>query len=79
MDIEDIRSLKHKKPFEPFNIVMNDGDIIWVASPERIALSPTGKTVAVYEGNACSLFAVHRMRELQPQAAPPLRKKRKGE
>lgn len=70
--------MKHKEPFAPFNIVMNDGRIVWVAGPERIALSPTGKSVAVYEGNAASLYAVHRIRELQENAEPPLRSKRKS-
>ncbi|CAN5735104.1 hypothetical protein BH20VER1_BH20VER1_19580 [soil metagenome] len=77
MSIEDIRSLKHTAPFRPFNIVMDDGRVVWVSGPERIALSPSGKTVAVYEGSAVSFFALRRMQALQPDAAPPMRFKQK--
>jgi hypothetical protein len=76
MSIEDIRSLKHTDPFRPFSIIMDDGRVVWVAGPERIALSPSGKTVAVYEGDAVSFFALQRMMELQPNAAPPIDFKR---
>ena len=77
MTIADIRSLKHTEPFRPFNILMTDGRIVWVSGPERIALSPSGRTVAVYEGPAVSFLALQRMRELQANAAPPIRFKHK--
>lgn len=73
MSIEDIRALKHSEPFSPFNIVMKDDRIVWVSGPERIALSPTGKTIAVYEGSTVSFLEVKRITELQPNANPPRR------
>ncbi|PYL07562.1 MAG: hypothetical protein DME33_10010 [Verrucomicrobia bacterium] len=73
MSIEEIRELKHTEPFSPFNIVMKDGRVVWVAKPRRIALSPTGKTVAVYEGSTVSFFVVQRIAQLEPNAQPPTR------
>jgi hypothetical protein len=70
MSIEEIRRLKHSEPFKPFNIVMNDGRVLWVGEPERIALSPTGKTVAVAQGPAFSFLVVERITRLEPNARP---------
>jgi hypothetical protein len=56
---------------------MNDGRIVWVGEPQRIALSPTGKTVAVYEGSTVSFLVVQRIAQLQPNARPPAFFKRK--
>lgn len=77
MGIEDIRRLKHTEPFSPFNIVMEDGRVVWIAEPQRIALSPTGKTVAVYEGSTVSFLVVQRIAQLEPNARPPALFKRK--
>lgn len=49
MNIEEIRHLKHTEPFQPFDIVMKDGRMVRVERPSAVALSTTGKTVAVYE------------------------------
>ena len=68
MGIEDIRILKYSEPFSPFNIVMSDGRVVWVERPERIALWPTGKPVAVYEGPAVSILEVKRIAGLEPNA-----------
>ncbi len=77
MSIEDIRALKHSAPFSPFNIVMNDGRVLWISRPEKIALSPTGKTIAVAQGSAFSFLAVQRIARLEPNAQPRSRFKRK--
>lgn len=77
MSIEEIRSLKHSEPFSPFNIVMKDGRVVWVEGPERIALSPTGQTVAVAEGPAFSFLVVERIARLEPDARPRSPFKRK--
>jgi hypothetical protein len=77
MTIEEIRRLKHSEPFSPFNIVMKNGHVVWVGEPERIALSPTGKSIAVAEGSAFSFFVVDRIAELELNARPRIRFKRK--
>ena len=68
MGIEDIRILKHSEPFSPFNIVMSDGRVVRVERPGRIALQPTGKPVAVYEGPAVSILEVKRITGLELNA-----------
>jgi hypothetical protein len=68
MGIEDIRILKHSEPFSSSNIVMSDGRVVWVERPGRIALWPTGKPVAVYEGPAVSILEGKRITGLELNA-----------
>jgi hypothetical protein len=76
VSIDRIRALKHTEPFSPFNIVMHDGRVVWVSGPQRIALSPTGKTVAVYEGATASFLVVDRIDRVEPNAHPPVPSRR---
>ena len=46
MSIDEIRTLKHAKPFRPFDILTKDGQKIRVPLEHRIALSPRGESVA---------------------------------
>jgi hypothetical protein len=46
MSIEEIRTLKHAQPFRPFDIVTKNGRTVHIEEPIRIALSPTGDSVA---------------------------------
>jgi len=48
VSIEDIRALKHAKPFRPFELVTKHGERIYIEQPIRIALSPIGDSVAGY-------------------------------
>jgi len=77
VSIDEIRGFKHWELFSLFNIVMNDGRVVWAARPERIALSPTGKTVAAYEGSTVSFLVVERITGLEPNARPPTPFRRK--
>ncbi len=45
MSIEEIRALKHAKPFRPFDIVTKDGRKLRIPLEHRIALSPRGDSV----------------------------------
>ncbi len=45
MSIEDIRALKHARPFLPFEIKTKDGQKAVIPEPLRIALSRSGKVV----------------------------------
>jgi cobyrinic acid a,c-diamide synthase len=76
MSIEDIRALKHSEPFSPFTIVMKNGQAVWISGQERIALSPTGKTIAVAEGSAFSFLVVDRIDRIEPNSEPRLPSKR---
>ena len=51
MSIEEIRALKHAKPFRPFDIVTKDGKKVRIEQAIRIALSPTGDSVAGFARN----------------------------
>jgi hypothetical protein len=48
MSIEEIRALKHAKPFRPFALVTKGGERVFIRDSLRIALSPTGRSVAGY-------------------------------
>lgn len=47
MDIATIRAATHARPFRPFYLCLGDGSAVRVSHPDFIALSPTGRTVAV--------------------------------
>jgi membrane protease subunit (stomatin/prohibitin family) len=49
MNVKDIRELYSAAPFHPFEMVMTNGATVRVAHPEFMALSPTGRTVVVFE------------------------------
>ena len=46
MSIEEIRALKHAKPFRPFEIVTREGRKLRIPLEHRIALSPKGDSIA---------------------------------
>ena len=58
------------------NIVMKDGRVLWVGNALAIALSPSGKTVAVAQGSVFSFLVVERIAKIEPNARPRLRLKR---
>ena len=64
MSIEEIRTLRNRRPFQAFTIVMDDGRAVEVEQPERIALAPTGTEVSVFEGTKLSFLEIGRMRIL---------------
>ncbi|MGI8481760.1 MAG: hypothetical protein ACR2MF_06835 [Chthoniobacterales bacterium] len=49
MKIDEIRKLYHAAPFKPFEIVLTNGRHVPVKHPEFMALSPSGRTVVVFE------------------------------
>ena len=55
MSIDQIRALKHAKPFRPFELVTKRGERVCIDEPISIALSPTGNSVAGY-GQAGSFY-----------------------
>ena len=46
MSIDEIRVLKHAKPFRPFDIHTKDGRKLRIPFEHRIALAPSGNRVA---------------------------------
>ena len=51
MKIDEIRGLYNAAPFRPFEIVLTNGRHVRVNHPEFMALSPSGRTVVVYESD----------------------------
>ena len=51
MTIDQVRTLLTAQPFVPFTLCLADGRQFPVHSREFIALSPAGRTVAVYQPN----------------------------
>jgi hypothetical protein len=47
--IDEIRKLYNAAPFKPFEIVLTNGQHVPVEHPEFMALSPTGRTIVVFE------------------------------
>ena len=48
MRIDELRRIHRAQPFEPFTIRVADGREYLVKHPELLAISPTGRTVALY-------------------------------
>jgi hypothetical protein len=51
MQINEIRKLYQAAPFRPFDIVLTNGRSLRVDHPEFMALSPTGRTIVVFESD----------------------------
>jgi hypothetical protein len=47
--LERIRELYWAKPFQPFTICLADGRSVPVSHPELLSISPSGRTVSVYQ------------------------------
>jgi hypothetical protein len=71
MSIDEIRVYRNAKPFEPFDLVMSDGRVVRVEERMRIAFSPSGKSVSVYQGGAAETVAVAGIAELKARPLPP--------
>jgi hypothetical protein len=72
MGIDEIRALKHAEPFRPFEIVTKNGRKVHIEQPIRIALSPTGDSVAGF-GRDGSFFLP--LSEIASVQAKPRRKR----
>lgn len=73
MTIEEVRDFKHAEPFRPFEIVMKNGRVVRVFNPFGMALSPSGKTVAVYQGEAVAFLHLPQIAKLRPYRAGTLK------
>jgi len=49
MTIEQLTTVLHAQPFQPFRIHMADGRSVDVAHPDFLSRSPAGRTVIVYK------------------------------
>lgn len=51
MKIDEVRSMLHRHPFQPFLIHVADGGQIPVKHEDFVFLAPTGREVIVYQPN----------------------------
>jgi hypothetical protein len=51
MSIQQLRAAHHATPFRPFKIHMADGHAFTVPHPDFLSMSPTGRTVIIYQEN----------------------------
>jgi len=66
MTTDQFRAMLHQQPFRPFTIRMADGRAFEVAHRDFVAMSPTGRTVFVYQDNEnFSVLDLLLMSELQ--------------
>ena len=49
MTIQQLRAAHHTMPFRPFTIHMADGRSFSVPHPDFLSMSPSGRTVIVYQ------------------------------
>jgi hypothetical protein len=65
MTTEQFRATLHQTPFQPFTIRMADGRAFPVAHRDFVAMSPSGRTVIVYESERYSVLDLPLMSELE--------------
>jgi hypothetical protein len=66
MTTDQFRATLHQQPFRPFTIRMADGRAFEVAHRDFVAMSPSGRTVIVYESDeSYSVLDLLLMSELQ--------------
>lgn len=66
MTADQFRATLHQQPFCPFTIRMADGRAFEVAHRDFVAMSPSGRTVIVYESDeSYSVLDLLLMSELQ--------------
>jgi hypothetical protein len=69
MSIDDIRTLKHTKPFRPFELVTTGGQRVLIKEPICIALSPTGDSVAGYSPSGSFFLMLAEIAEVRQKKA----------
>jgi hypothetical protein len=66
MSIEELRTAHRAAPFQPFLIRMADDRLFPIQQPEFLSISPSGRTVIVYnQDDSFSLLDFELMRELE--------------
>jgi hypothetical protein len=70
MTTDQFRATLHQHPFRPFTIRMADGRAFEVAHRDFVAMSPSGRTVIVYESDeSYSILDLLLMSELQASSS----------
>ncbi|MHB1558447.1 MAG: hypothetical protein ACYC61_13390 [Isosphaeraceae bacterium] len=74
MTVQQLRTAHRATPFRPFTIHMADGRSFHVPHPDFLSMSPTGRTVIIYQDNDdFSILDLLLMTEIEmssPSSAP---------
>jgi hypothetical protein len=74
MTIQQLRAALRASPFRPFTIHMADGRLFPIPHPEFLSMSPSGRTVIVYqEDEDFSILDLLLMTEIEMTSASPKR------
>lgn len=74
MIIQQLRGAQRATPFRPFSVHMTDGRVFHVPHPDFLSMSPTGRTVVVYqEDDSFSILDLLLMTEIEPSPASSTR------
>jgi len=66
MTIQQLRAAQKTAPFRPFTVHMADGRDFHVPHPDFLSMSPTGRTVIIYQENdEFSILDLPLMTEIQ--------------
>ena len=68
MSIEEIRTLKHAKPFRPFELITTAGEKVRIRLPHHIALAPNGQSVTGFGHDGSFLLMLSEIKELRAKA-----------
>ncbi len=74
MTIQQLRAVHRAMPFSPFTVHMADGRAFDVPHPDFLSMSPTGRTVIIYQqDDEFSILDLLLMTEIKTTAAPASR------
>jgi hypothetical protein len=70
MTIQQLRAAHRAAPFQPFTVHMADGRSFHVPHPDFLSMSPTGRTVIIYQDDdEFSILDLLLMTEIQKVSA----------
>jgi hypothetical protein len=71
MTVQQLRAAKNAAPFQPFTIRMADGRAFPIRHPDFLSMSPSGRTVIVYqEDDEFSILDLLLMTEIEIGSSP---------
>jgi hypothetical protein len=71
MTVQQLRAAHRATPFQPFTVHMADGRSFHVPHPDFLSMSPTGRTVIIYQDNdEFNILYLLVMTEIETHSSP---------